>query len=108
MRWDLPDWHDELPLATEALTVTYDVTYTGTFSGGIPFTADNVRIRLPDGTVLAPRADGHSQSIVAIGPGRTARGLTSRFEVPNGLAGFVAFVLRDGSAQKLIQFKVVP
>lgn len=108
IRWDLPDWHDELALGTEALTVTYDVTNRGSFSGGTAFTAANVQLRLPDGTLLSPRTDGHSQSIVAIGPGKTATGLFSRFEVPNGLSGVVALVVRDGSRQKAIQFRIGP
>ena len=29
LRWDLPDWGQELPVNTAALTVTYDATYRG-------------------------------------------------------------------------------
>lgn len=107
-RWDLPDWHDELPLATQALTLTYDVTYTGTFAGGTAFTADNVQLRLPDGTKVSPRADGHSQSIAGIGPGKTVRGLTSRFEIPDGLTGKFALLVVDGSSVKAISFTIGP
>jgi hypothetical protein len=108
LRWDLPDWHDELPLATEALTVTYDITNFGTFSGGMAFTADNVRLRLPDGTLVAPRSDGHSQSIVLIGAGKTARGLSSRFEIPSGTTGRLAIVIRDGPKARAIPFEIGP
>jgi len=108
IRWDLPDWHDELPLATEALTITYDLTYRGLFSGGIAFTADSIRLRLPDGTVVAPRADGHSQSIALIPSGKTARGLSSRFEIPDGLTGAFALVVRNGASQGAISFTIAP
>ena len=49
LRWDLPDWSQELDASLEALTLTYDVTYTGDFAGGFAFTGDNVALRLPDG-----------------------------------------------------------
>ncbi|HJW23228.1 MAG TPA: hypothetical protein VJ506_12430, partial [Candidatus Limnocylindrales bacterium] len=87
LRWDLPDWAAELPAASAALTLTYDVTYTGTFSGGTPFTAANVGLQLPNGQVLAPRDDGRIQSSVAIGPGQTVRRLATRFEIPANLPG---------------------
>jgi hypothetical protein len=108
LRWDLPDWHDELPLATEALTVNYDITNFGTFAGGMAFTADNVRLRLPDGTLVAPRSDGHSQSIVLIGSGKTARDLFSRFEIPSGTIGRLAIVIKDGSKARAIPFEIGP
>ena len=69
LRWDLPDWSQELVAGLDAVTLTYDITYLGKFSGGFPFTGDNVRLRLPNGTVIGPRRDGHSQSIELIGAG---------------------------------------
>ena len=106
VRWDLPDWHAELPITTEALTLTYDATYTATFAGGFAFTAANVGLRLPDGTVLAPRSDGHSQSIQAIGPKQTVPDLESRFEIPTGLTGKFGLIIRDGTTQKTISFTI--
>jgi hypothetical protein len=106
IRWDLPDWHDELPLGTEVMTVTYDMTYIGSFAGGTAFTRDDVALRLPGGTVVRTRADGHSQSIVALDPGKIARNLFSRFEIPNGLTGEFALLLRAGSKSKAITFTV--
>jgi len=108
VRWDLPDWHTELPNTTAAMTLTYDATYTGDFAGGFALTADSVGLRLPDGTVVAPRADGHSQSILLIGPKQTARALESRFEIPTGLTGKFALIIRDGSTQKAITFTIGP
>jgi hypothetical protein len=109
LRWDLPDWHDELPSATQALTITYDATYTGTFSGGFPFTGDNVRLRLPDGsTFLLARQDGHSQSIARIDAGKTAKALSSRFEIQDGLTGAFALFIDDGSSTKAIPFTIKP
>jgi hypothetical protein len=106
IRWDLPDWHDELPLGTEVMTVTYDMTYIGTFAGGTAFTGSDVALRLPGGTIVHPRSDGHSQSIVALDPGKPARNLFSRFEIPNGLTGQFALLLRAGSKFKAIPFTV--
>jgi hypothetical protein len=108
VRWDLPDWHTELPKATEVLTLTYDATFNSDFAGGFAFTADNIGLRLPDGTIVAPRADGHSQSIQLIAPKQTVTGLQSRFELPTGLIGKFALVIRDGSAQKPIEFTIGP
>ncbi len=55
VRWDLPDWTQELNANLEVLTLTYDVTYTGDFGGGLAFTGDNIALRLPDGTVVSAR-----------------------------------------------------
>jgi hypothetical protein len=106
IRWDLPDWHDELPLGTEVLTVTYDMTYIGSFAGGTAFTGADVALRLPGGAIVNARSDGHSQSIVALDPGRIARNLFSRFEIPNGLTGHFALLLRAGSKSRAIPFTV--
>jgi hypothetical protein len=106
VRWDLPDWYQELPVRTKALTITYDVTYVGTFTGGIAFTGANVRLRLPDGTLVVPRKDGHSQSVVLVGPGKTAKSLISRFEIPTGTSGTLGLLVMDGSIRHLIPFKI--
>lgn len=108
VRWDVPDYYQELPVSTEALTVTYDVTYAGTFTGGIAFTGANVRLRLPDGTLVAPRRDGHSQSVVLVGLGKTAKNLISRFEIPAGTSGTLGLLVIDGSIHRLIPFKIGP
>ena len=105
-RWDLPDWSQELVAGLDALTLTYDVTYQGTFSGGFAFTGDNVRLRLPNGTVIAPRRDGHSQSIELIGAGKTKRALFSRFEIPSGMTGLFGLIVRSGNASKTIAFNL--
>jgi hypothetical protein len=104
LRWDLPDWSEELPAGLDAVTLTYDVTYLGTFSGGFPFTGDNIRLRLPDGTVIGPRRDGHSQSIELIGARSTKRGLFSRFEIPSGTTGRFGLIVRSGNMSKTIAF----
>ena len=84
LRWDLPDWSQELDAELAALTLTYDVTYPGDFAGGFAFTGDNVALRLPDGTIVEPRRDGHSQSVELIGARKTKKDLFSRFEIPAG------------------------
>ena len=104
LRWDLPDWSQELTADLQALTVTYDATYLGTFAGGFAFTGDNVRLRLPDGTRVAPRRDGHSQSIELIGARQTKRGLSSRFEIPAGTVGRFALIVQTNAGAKAIPF----
>ena len=106
LRWDLPDWSDELPLGQAALTLTYDVTYRGTFSGGLAFTGDAVSLRLPDGSSVGPRRDGHSQSIALLLPGKTQAGLSSRFQVPSGEIGTYVLTLRNGSAKATLKFTI--
>ncbi|HTK44370.1 MAG TPA: hypothetical protein VL749_03310 [Patescibacteria group bacterium] len=105
-RWDLPDWSEELSAQLAVITVTYDVTYLGDFSGGFAFTGDNVALRLPAGNWIGARHDGHSQSIELIGAGKTAKGLSSRFEVPYGTTGRFALVVRNGSTSKVIPFRI--
>ena len=106
LRWDLPDWSQELDASLAALTLTYDVTYTGSFAGGFAFTGDNVALRLPNGTVVKPRQDGHSQSIELIGAKKTKKSLFSRFEVPSGMSGKFALLVRNGSSTKAIVFTI--
>jgi len=106
LRWDLPDWSQELDSDLAALTLTYDVTYIGTFAGGFAFTADSVALRLPNGTVVNPRRDGHSQSVELIGAQKTKKGLFSRFEIPSGATGTFALLVKNGSTTKTIKFTI--
>jgi hypothetical protein len=106
IRADLPDWHLELERGVLALTLTYDATFRSTFSGGFPFTAANIGLRLPDGTVIEPRRDGHSQSALVLGPGKPVVGLQSRFEVPVPGPGPYALVIKEGSATKELLFEI--
>jgi hypothetical protein len=106
-RWDLPDWWEELAADRQAIIVDYDATFLGDFPGGFAFTGENVALRLPDGTDVPPRADGHSQSVELIGAGKTKRGLFSRFEIPAGVAGEVSLVVTDLEEEQLIPL-VIP
>jgi hypothetical protein len=106
IRWDLPDWSQELDASLQALTLTYDATYSGEFSGGFAFTGDNVALKLPDGTIVRPRRDGHSQSVELIGAKKTKKGLSSRFEIPAGLTGRFSLLVRNGSLEKAIPFTI--
>jgi len=107
LRWDLPDWSDELPVGVASLTLTYDATYRGTFAGGLAFTGDNVSLTMPNGSSVGPRQDGRSQSITLLLPGKTQAGLSTRFVVPSGLPGKYVLVIRNGSAHASIAF-IVP
>lgn len=106
LRADLPDWGLELSRTSMALTVSYDAMFTGTFTGGFAFTTANVGLELPDGRVLAAREDGHSAPALVIGPGATASGLRSRFEVPSPGIGLYHLIVRDGEATKRIELTV--
>jgi hypothetical protein len=106
VRWDLPDWSEQLPAETRAITVTYDATYTGSFSGGFAFTGENVALRLPGGDVVEARRDGHSQSVELIGARKTKAGLFSRFEIPAGATGEFALLVRVGSSERAIRFTI--
>jgi len=108
LRADLPDWRLELDDGVLALSLTYDATYRATFSGGLPFTAANVGLRLADGTVLEPRRDGHSQSVLVLEPGVRAVALRSRFEVPAPGLGPYVLVIRDGAATADLPFEIPP
>lgn len=106
VRWDLPDWSQEMTADLRVLTLTYDVTYDGTFAGGFAFTGDNVALRLPDGTRVEPRPDGHSQSIELVGSRKTKKSLFSRFEIPARATGKFALVVRNGSTERSITFTI--
>lgn len=107
IRWDLPDWSQELTADRRALTLTYDATYNGGFSGGLAFTGDNVSLRLPNGKTIDTRADGHSQSVELIGAGKTKPGLVSRFEIPAGMSGKFGLVVKNGGTQRVIYFTIM-
>jgi hypothetical protein len=106
LRWDLPDWADEMPVGKAALTLTYDATYRGTFSGGLAFTGDNVSLTLPNGSIVGARPDGRSQSVVLLLPGKPQGGLFTRFEVPSGMAGKYVLIIKNGSAKASLPFSL--
>lgn len=106
LRWDLPDWTQELNANLQVLTVTYDVTYMGDFAGGLAFTGENVALKLPDGKVVSARKDGHSQSVELVGAHRTKKGLFSRFEIPSGLTGTYTLLVRIPGVEKTIKFTI--
>lgn len=106
LRWDLPDWGEELNAKLQVLTLTYDVTYAGDFAGGLAFTGDNIALKLPDGKVVGARRDGHSQSVELVGARKTKRGLFTRFEIPAGTTGTFTLLVRMSGVQKSIKFVV--
>jgi len=106
LRWDLPDWSQQLVAGLQALTLTYDASYLGSFAGGFAFTGDNVALRLPDGKVVGARRDGHSQSVELIGARKTKKNLFSRFEIPSGMTGRFNLLVKNGSNQVGIPFTI--
>ena len=106
LRWDLPDWSQELDAGLASLTIVYDATYVGDFGGGFAFTGDNIALRLPDGRHIGSRQDGRSQSIELIGPRKTKKNLRSRFDIPSDMPGEYALVIKDGSTQRVLVFTI--
>ncbi len=106
LRWDLPDWAQELAADRAILTVFYDAAFLGSFPGGFPFTGENVALRLPDGTLVEARSDGRSQSIELIAAGKNKRNLRTRFEIPAGISGEVALVAIDGRKRAFVTFNL--
>lgn len=106
LRSDLPDWGLELPLGSMSLAITYTARYRGDFVGGFAFTGANLGLRLPDGTTVAARADGHSQSVAVLERGTAVANLFARFEVPVPVTGKYALVVRDGARSALIPFMI--
>lgn len=106
LRADLPDWGLELAHDVLALRVTYTARYRGAFAGGFAFTGANLSLRLPDGTVVVARPDGHSQSVAVLPVGITVADLSARFEVPVPGTGPYELVVRDGSRKATIPFVI--
>ena len=106
LRSDLPDWGLELPHGSMSLAITYTARYRGDFAGGFAFTGANLGLRLPDGTTVAARADGHSQSVAVLEPGTAVPNLFARFEVPVPAAGQYSLVVRDGTSRASIPFTI--
>lgn len=106
VRADLPDWGLELPRGTMALSLVYSARYRGDFAGGFAFTGANIRLRLPDGTVIPARPDGHSQSVAVLEPGAAVPNLSSRFDVPEPVAGSYALEVIDGSRHAFLAFTI--
>lgn len=107
LRADLPDWRQELGRDRLALTLRYHATFRSQFPGGFAFTAENVALRLPGGTVIEPRRDGHSQSVLIIDPGNRERDLRSRFEIAAPGYGSYALLVRDDGEEVALPFEIV-
>lgn len=108
LRADLPDWGLELPKASLALSLDLTATYVGDFAGGFAFTAANLGLLLPAGSVISTRPDGHSQSVAVLEPGVPSPGLRARFEVPAPGDGPYALLVRDGTQRAWIKFTIDP
>lgn len=106
LRSDLPDWGVELPRGSVALTITYDVANRSDFVGGLPFTAENLALVLPNDSRISARADGHSAPALVVAPRAVVRGLTSRFEVPAPGPGSYRLVVTNGRTSKAIEFVI--
>jgi hypothetical protein len=98
VRADKPQKHGQMESGKLALTVRYSATNHGTGAATFPFTGENVRLRLPDGTEVATISDGRSQSIEGLAAGASASDLMSRFEIDDPAAGQYTLLVKDGDA----------
>ncbi|MEW6226351.1 MAG: hypothetical protein AB1627_17155 [Chloroflexota bacterium] len=103
LRADSPWKHGQMEDGSLVLTMSYSATFDSGFAGGFAFTAENVALRLPDGTTVGVIQDGRSQSIELIGPNATVKDLYSRFEIDDPAAGEYAFLVRsfDGAEDEI-------
>jgi hypothetical protein len=106
-RADQPWSHGQMEQGSFVLTVTYDASFVSDFAGGFAFSAENVALKLPDGTTVGTIQDGKSQSIELIGPSSTVKDLFSRFEIPDPAAGdYVLLVRSFDNAEAEIPFTI--
>jgi hypothetical protein len=107
LRADAPWKHGQQKAGTLVLTLGYAATFDSGFAGGFAFTAENVALRLPDGTTVGVIQDGRSQSIELIGPNSTKPDLYSRFEIPDPVAGEYTLLVRSfDNAEDEIPFRI--
>ena len=107
MRADQPWSHGQMEDGSFVLTLNYDATFESDFAGGFAFTAENVALRLPDGTTVGVIQDGRSQSIELIGPESTAKDQFSRFEIDDPASGDYALLVRSfDDAEDEIPFSI--
>jgi hypothetical protein len=106
IRADLPDVHSEVKAGHLVMTIMYDATFNSDFAGGFAFSAENVALRLPDGTTVGPRQDGRSQSIELLGPRTTTPDLFSRFEIDSPASGTYVLLVRNLDDEAEIEFEV--
>jgi hypothetical protein len=106
VRADLPWNHGQSEEGSWVLTVTYDATFDSDFAGGFAFTAENVALKLPDGTTVGVIQDGESQSIELIGTASTMKDLFSRFEIDDPASGDYVLLVRSFGDEAEIPFSI--
>jgi hypothetical protein len=106
LRADRPERHGQMESGKLALTVTYAATNHGTGAADFPFTGENVRLKLPDGSVIADLGDGLSQSIELLPAGTSKTDLLTRFEVADPASGQYALQVVEGDQTAEIPFSL--
>jgi hypothetical protein len=91
LRWDLVSDHREVDRDSASVACTIDVKYTGNAGGGHLLVDTNFRLRLPDGSVVAPE----KYPIEDLSPDAVKRGATLRFTIKWPGAGKYALQLLD-------------
>ncbi len=106
LRADSPWKHGQQKKGTLILTIGYNATFDSDFAGGFAFTGENVRLKLPDGSLAAAIGDGQSQSIELISAHTTKKDLLTRFEIEDPAEGTYTFVVVDGDATGEASFTI--
>ncbi|HEU4573018.1 MAG TPA: hypothetical protein VFR93_10050, partial [Candidatus Limnocylindrales bacterium] len=107
IRADSPWKHGQQKKGSLILTVRYDASFESGFAGGFAFTAENVALKLPDGTTVGVIQDGESQSTELIGPNSTKKDLFSRFEIDDPAPGAYVLLVRSfDNAEDEIPFTI--
>lgn len=105
LRADVPDEHGQIESGYKALTIGFDVTNHGSYTGGFAFSYGwNLALELPDGTTIA--ADDGPIELLTLGT--TLPDKQVRFTIPDPAAGRCRFVLIDDtkSVRRFIPFEL--
>jgi hypothetical protein len=103
LRADVPSTHRQVDAGRLALTLTYDATFTAAkpeYFGSYAFAAENLALRLPDGTTISP----DKASIELLGQSGASRDLFVRFEVDDPAAGSYTLVVIDDTERGELGF----
>jgi hypothetical protein len=102
LRADVPETHRQMEAGELALTITFDVTNSGTGGGGYAFGPDNLALTRPDGTTVA-EDDG---PIELLGHQATLPDQEVRFVVDDPAAGTYALLIREGDLEGQLEFEI--
>jgi hypothetical protein len=91
--------HFPQPADKDILTLTFDVTASASAAPQENVMSSNIRVVLPDGTSVAPRAGEDNGPNDILDRGATLQGLFARFDIPADLRGDFQVVLSGPYAE---------